>query len=394
MNSRIVALLGTGTNAVYSLLPQFTAMFMLVPEQFGKFSLVYLAYALFGSVCMSAVSEPWVLDIRDRNLNTASTGTAYGRVLGTLSSVAGLVGTVIASLTFGLDVYAIILGTSVALSVLRMGTRYREIVDRRFVRASLADCAGISVFTIALLIGSQANVAELGIVAIAWVSAGLSAMVVGGGVAFAGARAIRFWWYEHRNRSVGLLRDSALGDTSAIGVPYLVAAILTPSGFGIYRAVSNVSAPVRLLLAPMRPALGSIAPARLRGLPLLLLVGVSSGVLGVSTWLILDGVASRGILGAVLLGLSEFAVPVAVFVVANSVVHFYSMVGRLCLDSTWLLIARIGQVAFSVSGPVLGAFHSSLSGAIAGLAICTVCGAVLWVACVLGFGNRDVDVGV
>lgn len=378
---------GMISNALLSLLPQVGAMLLLAPADFGEFSLVYLVFALLGSVCLSTISEPWALRARDVGRNDGDQDSRYVRVLGSLSMTGALVAGVVAATTVKSLVDTLLLAIAVGAAVVRSGLRYREVSVGDFRRALAADSLGILGFLVTIGAMWYVDWINVAAVASAWSLGCLCSMIVSPTIGIASISTLRSWWTHHSFDAKRLLRDSALGDLSAIGTPYILALLLPLGAFGVYRGVSNVSAPVRLVLAPIRPILGRMAPAKLVGTRLMFMVLALGAVAGLVATIVLKAVASRGVLGEVLHELSQYAVPTGLFILGNTVVHFYATIGRLCLSPRSLLVSRLGQVTLSILGPGVGALIAGLGGAIVGLGGATLVAGALWAISVRALGG-------
>jgi hypothetical protein len=168
------------------------------------------------------------------------------------------------------------------------------------------------------------------------------------------------------------------------------APLLGAGGFGIYRGESSAALPVRLVLEPLRAWIG----ARPRGyfrtrLPVLVVV-VSSALLGAAAFLALAVVlpaipVSLGTLDA----LAAFALPAACFVVINLVGQLYYVSSRAHARARSILTVRILQTAAAVALPIGGALALGLLGAIWGFVVSSAVAAIGWVVIAGGRGPEE-----
>lgn len=367
--------LATVASAIITLGIQATAMIALAPEQFGYFSLLYLVAALGGSLMLSVVSEAWA---RSERAQTAETPLSY-------ASAAFYVALFIAVIAGGLALaieplrpFAAIGAIATFATVWRTGARFRSLHEAEWARVLIPDIAGALVAAaagIALVTNYQAS---LGHAIAGWAFASVAAILGTHLYMPLHPRSIRFWCRRHRASIRPLLRDSIIMDASSIGTPYILVPILGVAGFGLYRAVSNVAAPVRLLLNPLRPALSKWPTSQFRRQSVLACVLVLSLMTGACAAATLDWLGDARFSLGTLTALAPYAVPVGIFVAANLCGHLYYLLGRTHNTARRLLTGRLVQTALSVLAPFVGALLHGVPGAIWSYVAATVVSATTW----------------
>lgn len=369
--SSLRLILTSSAAAVATLSVQVLGLITLAPTDFGLFSIVYLAGAFALSLALSVICEaatrsrvetpvPW------RDFGGASTEFAL-----LFAAVAGLA---VAVTDSALTPYWWLVALAIGGSAYRSAARFYAVEhgDTRgsFVGDAVGAVIALGLSAITLLLHSG----ELSWVLGTWAASSLAAAFFSTWPAPVRPGALLRWIRQRRTAIAPLLRDSLIMDASAIGTPYALAPILGVGPFGVYRAVSNVAAPVRLLLNPIRPRI-----ARLRmsapTIGLVLAGGVVFGALAAAALLLLG--ATPWPLGT-LRDLVPFALPTALFVMANMVGHTFYIVSRLRASRRGLLTARMVQTALGVVGPLVGALLAGLSGAIWAYAVSTLLSSVCW----------------
>lgn len=370
------SLLGVAANAGYVLAVQVLAVVTLGPAEYGAFSIQYLLFALASSVGLSVVSEAWTR-AEAQGLGR-SPWVEYGNITGMFSLTAGVLTFAISLLVPGLAPVAFLGGVAVAASVYRSSARFYSMRVGASLGVLPGDIAGllvtVGVWGALLAMGER----SLLMMVIAWTAGALaSALASRWPPVPSTARAMT--WLRARGPQIRpLLRDSLFQDAGAIGTPYALAPMLGFADFGVYRAVSNVAAPVRLVLTPIRPKVAS-APIRSsvsrKSVGLLL---AAAAVFGVASYgvLLLIG-QSDADLGA-LAALSEYAVPTSLFVAANLVGTYLMIVARAHLPARGLWLGRLFHTAVAVVLPIAGVLIAGLPGAIWGYTVCTLVWTLGW----------------
>jgi len=186
------------------------------------------------------------------------------------------------------------------------------------------------------------------------------------------------WIRRHQKSIRPLLVDSLAMDLSAIGTPYALAPLLGVTNFGIYRGVSNVAAPVRLILNPLRPQVSAIDHARLARtstLGLLSVASLATGAAAAAALLLLQRYFPH--LGT-LTELAGFAIPTGAFVAANMLGTSYYLIARNYAPARGIWVGRLVQTVLSTVLPILAALVFGLVGAIWAYTAATLLSAVTW----------------
>ncbi len=371
-SARFHVLLSTAINALGVLLLQLFALVFLDPFSFGAFSLVYLGYAFACSVTYSVLCEAW---LRQRNRLSWS---SFASVLVALSVTFGIAVAALSVAMFDGVAFVLPVFIAVTASTYRVGARYVASVRGELRAVLLPDVAGV----IPLLAAWTASLwNEFSLSEFLWVWAICSlCSLIGSLRPKRFHRSFLVHWIRRHGRDIRvLLADSLLMDLAAIGVPFLLAPVLGLFSFGIYRAVSNAAAPVRLMLNPLRPVIAAqpivnqVGPRRLTGVALL------AALLGSGVTLSLLGLAALGWQIGTLTALAPFALPTGIFVAANFLGHYAYLCGRGSLTGKQLSFGRIVQTSLGIVLPLFGAIVLMLPGAIWGYAMATLVSGLFWV---------------
>lgn len=368
-------ILVTISSALSALAPQTLALVLLAPVDFGHFSIVYLVYAFGVSVSASVVSEPWhIRALDERPLDW----TAY--ILGNLS-VSAIVATLSFATAAGLGTplpHCIVLALAASMGVYRASARYYLVQRNSLKRAAAADLVFVTIILGATVFLRVHHHDELLSIYIAWAAAGIFSIALlprPRGI----AKSPLAWVRTHRVHIRRLLPESLLMDVGAIFTPALLAPVLGAAAFGTYRAVSNVAAPVRLILNPLRPQIISnrdsthqVAQRHLR------YVIVSGLLLGTTAAGALQAIDAWKLKLGVLDSLAPFSFAVGIVVSSNFVGHYSYIQARSRLDSRELLFARVVQTILVSSFPIIGVLSFALPGAIWATTLASVLVAVLW----------------
>lgn len=372
----------TASNAVFSLSVQLLGLVTLAPSAFGVFSLQYLVFALGVSVSLSTVSEPWLRT--DLAKGHRSSWPDYSNALIYLS-VATAVATAILSLIVpGLAMVAATGAVAAGANVYRSGARYHQVRTGRWRIVLTADVLGV-VVTVAVwaALFFATDLDRLLVLSLAWMFGGLAAAAAAQRPSLRGPGSVLVWFRLHREHIIPLLKDSSLMDVGSIATPFAVAPLLGLADFGVYRAVSNVAAPVRLVLNPLRPVLAGAPLPTFRSIRRVVLVVALSIGFGAAAAVALLIIGSLDIQLGSLTALTEYAIPTGLFVSANFLTLFYYMIARAHLTGNALLAGRIVQTILAILLPITGALVAQLNGAIWFYAVGTALGGVFWVVIVL-----------
>jgi O-antigen/teichoic acid export membrane protein len=361
--------------ALLGALVPIVALLLLEPAKYGAFSTIYLLFAYGVSLQYSVVSEAWAR--ARRKYRKATAWANYSTALFVLAATVAIVAFLVSLLVPELQAVAGWLGAAVFLSVYRSGARYYWMSLGMVRRVICSDLFGIAAFVGAfiLLRGSEPIV----VLAIAWsLSALASAVGVGLPALHRGAGPL-LWWRTHKREIGPLLSDSTLMDLGAIGAPFLLVGFMGAANFGLYRGIANAAMPVRLVLDPLRPALGRRPQAFFFGKSALWLIGITTLVVATACYVALEFLVSGfSIRLGTLSELSVFALPSATFAAASFVGTLYYIVCRTNSDRRTIMTGRICQTVVVMALPVLGFATLGLEGAIWGFAISASVSAVIW----------------
>lgn len=360
-------------NGVGALAPQIVALLSLGNVAFGQFSVGYLAFSLASSMLLSILCDSWVIVPPEQRSGGWS---AYSRLLTTISIVFGLlcgiIGLLFVDIAFGLATAACVL-----LATYRAGTRYLLFVWRRWREAIFSDSLVIAA-TLGVFFASSALFGpSTWTVMAAWGGGSLAGSLVIGLPRFGPLVAMR--WVRENGRTIGpLVADAALMDVSAIGTPYLLLPQLGYGGFGLYRAISNLAAPLRLLLTPLRPLILA-APRRSlawRFTVMIFAIGLCGGAAMAG---VLFGLMHSGLTLGMLTGLGPFWFSAGLYGLATLLLIYYSMLCRAFGQPRVLLSGRVTQTILGVFGPTLGFLLGDVPGAILGFAVASLASGFAWI---------------
>jgi hypothetical protein len=362
---------------VNSIAVQAVAVLTLTSADYGHFSLLYIGYAWFVSLTYSVVAEPWLREWRRDGLAAWSD---YSSVTVALAAAAG-----IPALTVGLFLGEWVATTMAALAtsfaVYRLASRFHEVVAGTHTRVWVPDALGA--FAMVAAWGVASRIADaLTAVAIGWLASSIIAAMTSRLPRGFSIRRIREW-ISARGRSIrALLADSLLQDVSTVALPFVLAPILGLRAFGVYRALASAALPVRLILLPIRPSIGTL-PRRYFARPRALFsaTGAAIGLAAVTSgalFLLASGVLKPGSPLAIL-G-SDYAVAVGIFILFNAVGTLYYFVARAHFRAGPLLWVRIEQMIGAVAAPIVGYAALGLDGVIWGSVLAAAVHAAVLVA--------------
>jgi hypothetical protein len=364
------------SGATYSALIPIVALILLSPAQYGIFSIPYLIFSFGLSLQLSIVTEAWTR----RRLGgfDVSGWSDFWSALMFLSALLGFGASAVAALTLGLSSPWWLAGLAVAVALLRNGARYFDLATNRGNAILFADLCGIVAFVAGLLV-LLAYTDPFAAVVGAWFASGFASLLWTGSRMWNFGGGPRSWVRVHKQQIRPLLVDSLLLDAGSIGSPLLLAPFLGATNFGIYRGISNVALPVRLILEPLRPSIGGQRPDSVFARRTLVFVLGLSSALAVACYLALELVVPLLKLQTSTLGvLADYALPSSLFVLANFVGHYYYIVCRARATQSQILAGRLAQTIGAISLPILGFIALDLIGAIWGFVAATSVSALLW----------------
>lgn len=351
-----------------------TALLTLGARPFGQFSVVYLLFAWGLSLQLSICSEPFVRH-RIEHGTTEEQRRGFRAASATVGATLGVIaGSVAAAMwSWGLAVVTVV---AVAGTIVRIGSRYQAVVERGLRAAARGDALFVLGFATTLALG-RGHVGGTSLVLLAWAVGAVASVVLGSGVPVPRPRLVRRWVRTHSASIRPLLKDSLVLDTSAIGGAYLLLPLLSVQEFGVYRAVSNVATPARLVTDAVRPLIGRPMSHRRQRLMLAGVLALGAAATVVATLALLAVDRADLDLGVVN-DLAPYAVQTGVFVGASVVGAIFYFRARAHGTSRQLWRGRLLQSGSALAGPLLGAATAGLTGAITGTAIAAAFGAAVW----------------
>lgn len=368
-----------GTGAMYSLLMPLAALTLLAPLEYGIFSASYLVFAFGVSLQYSIVSEAWA---RRRNrLQGEFEWVSYSSILLALSAAIGCVLALSAVVFSAWALELVVLALGALAGTFRSGSRYFVVAHSRFPRTTVADVTAIITFGLAFILFVPFPIFLR--LSLSWTLANLVAVLV--------LRVPRFVWSIPRNW-VGerwadirpLIMDSLLLDFSAIAVPYLLIGKLGLSDFGVYRGISSAAVPVRLVVDPIRPALGRVTPKamlRFRSMVFWVIASTLLGILVAGGLDFLHGVPE--LRGSTISVLSLYSLQAGLYTALSFLTMVFYIVARTQASGRSVVVARILQTIAAVVLPLLGAYLYGLSEAVWAYVWSTFVGFIVWFAVVI-----------
>lgn len=361
-------------NGIAALSPQILGLLTLSSREFGVFSVGYLIFAFGSSVMLSILCDPWVMS---RPFRSVEGWRIYSTILVTLCLI-------FACLSFGISILVsgdwivsslTVLGVSFGLG--RVGLRHLLVFQRDWKVVFYLDFAAIFGTFLGFMVGYLFNLNELSIVLFAWAGGGACGSIAGGVPGFALGASIT-WLKAHRKTIRRLLSDSLVMDAASIGTPYLLLPLLGLGGFGIYRAVSNLSAPIRLALSPIRSlVLSNTALVGSRKVGTML--GFVAFIVSLTGGLLMVLVENRGWVLGVLSDVAVYAVPTGIFLFSSVLISVYPLICRAEGTSKIIAVGRGIQSVAGVVLPVVGYFSAGISGSVWGLALGALVSGTAWV---------------
>lgn len=370
-SSVLLSVLLYGVGAAFA---QVVALLSLNSGEYGQFSVLYLGYALGASFLLSTVSEAWAR--KDHAADAATylaTTSLVAVVFGVLTASAGALSGIAlpAAAISGLGVYTSAMWSSI---------HYRLSVELAWRRLAISDATALVVSLLALVAAFATGFRGLVTVLAVWALYGAVAMVTSRSFALPSVRATRSWFRSHHQQIRALLPDSMLLDLGSVGTPLVLFPLMSAAPFGVYRAISNVAFPVRLILATVRPLLSRAPLSRARRLSTAAALAGASAVLGFFAGICLVLVALYLPILGVLAELRPYAVHAGVFVAATTFNTLIYIFCRIWATGPRLMLGRFLQTAIMGCAPLVGFFGFSVEGAITGFVV----GALL--ICLVWFG--------
>ncbi len=366
--------LGTLLNAASILLLQILALVTLAPTEFGRFSALYLVSALSTSVLLSVVCEAW------QRCRPQAAWKEYGATLFWLSVASAVITVVLCQLVPGLRGISYLGAAAVGFASYRTGARYFALQQRSLKLVLPGDVLSVLVLSVGwiLYIFTDSLAVTSAHIVLLWAVSSVVSAIASKPVSSVRITAVRWWMAYHKKEIKTLLADSSILDASAIGTPYVLLPMLGVAGFGIYRALSNIAGPVKLLLFPLRPLFSSYSLLKFAGL--LSLLGMSSiaGLLGALAYACLRVLELSAVELGTLTALMPHAGLASIFVGATFLNGVFYLVGRTHFSRKMLLSGRLVTSFIGIVLPVSGAVLWGLGGALLGVTVGTTAGALVW----------------
>ncbi|MCB8045844.1 hypothetical protein JM654_21960 [Microbacterium oxydans] len=277
--SSLRLILTSSAAAVATLSVQVLGLITLAPTDFGLFSIVYLAGAFALSLALSLICEAATRSRQDVPTSWPDFSGASTEFALIFAAVSALV----VSLTNSpLTPYWWLIALAIGGSAYRSTARFYAVENGDTRGSVLGDAIAAIVAVVLSVVTLALHSGELSWVLGTWAASSVVAAVFSRWPALGRPGVLVRWTRQRWTAIAPLVRDSLIMDASSIGTPYALAPILGVGPFGVYRAVSNVAAPVRLLLNPIRPRI-----ARLR---------MSAATVGavVAGGIVLGGLAAGG----------------------------------------------------------------------------------------------------
>lgn len=358
----------------------FSAIVLLKPAEYGAFSLFYLVGAFANSLQLSVVSETWVRT--QRGTSNAAPWAEYANATLFMAIIGGGAASAVALASSELDGLAFVVFLGVLSQVYRNGTRFRSLRNRQWRWVLPADITGAAVTMIALAV-LFFGITDVGLkeVVYAWSGTKLITLLGSRPPVRLSLRGFIDWCRSRRMQIRTLVADSAMSDLAGIGTPFALLPIIGVSNLGIYRAVSNVAAPMRAVLAPLRPTLTSLPTRSLSSAKFGLGVVGAALVGAAATTGGLYLVAQTGWDTRTLGFLTPFAPAVGVYVFGMVVSAIFIIVVRQVARTKVVLTTRVVGSTLEVLLPIGGALVWGLEGAIWAYAIQAILvGGLWWIA--------------
>ncbi|WP_431245438.1 hypothetical protein [Leifsonia xyli] len=280
---------------------------------------------------------------------------------------------------------AAVSGLAVGTATYRVGARYFAMHHREYRWVVPADFANVLVLVVGwgLFLFARESF-SLTTVMVVWAASSVVSAALSRPATGYAPRLIPSWLRTHNHEIKTLLGDSVLLDASGIGTPYALIPILGVNGFGVYRALSNVSGPVKLLLTPVRPLFAGVdARGFARARSVALFVGLSA-VIGAVCYAAIVVLELTGLQIGTLTALTDYAWEAGVFVGATFLNGVYYLLARTHFSRRRLLSARAATSLTGIVLPIAGGLLFGIHGAIIAVTITTVVIAVVWIVLLFG----------
>lgn len=365
-------------SALNVLFLQMAPLLLLEPLNFGYYSIIQLMVILGSSVSLALINEA---DVRRINSGfQVSSWRDFSAITFWLSLVFFLLTLSVSLIYDQLRENAILWAFGVGFAVYRGAARYRLTQEKLITRLVIGDISGIILIitTISWLYHLNSGLWTLTDILVLWLAAQLIGTMFTKFPSSINPFRVARWLRDRKRQIFALMPDSFLQDMGSFWGPYMIALILDVQSLGIYRAVTTVAAPIRLILTPLRPIFAKHASGTKFSLGTLGVVSGISIVSGVLAALALHVLSFEGDAFGVLGELSVFVTPVGVYVAGNFLSYFYSIKGRAVLPALILIRTRIVQAILLGLLPLLGASLCGLEGAVWALSCGSIGVGFIW----------------
>lgn len=366
MARRRVLLTSTLINAVWTTLVQGIAILMLTPFEYGQFAAVYILFAVLNIFVLAVVSDAWA---RANNRGASPAGwSQYSSALVLLLVISSIL-LVPILLIMGLGLLTIPLSIAILSAAYRGGARYYAVSSGSGKFLVAPDVVAVIAMLLVYLL-LRLSVPELSAICWAWAAGSLGSAVMSRRPSKYSAGGSKRWLARHAGDIKLLLFDSFAVEGASLGIPLLLAGMMGPARFGIYRSISSTGIPIRLVLNPIRPLLTKRSPQFFTKPKVLFAVCCCGLALGGGVFALLSLISGLDLVeGSTLAELSSYALLASVYVACNLVSSFYYISNRTHLTGRRVVMLRILQSSVSVVGPLAGYFLGMLDGAIAGFVL-------------------------
>lgn len=383
-----------GASSLFVMLLQLTPFLSLNAQEFGYYSIIQLIYILGTSTSLSLINEA------DFRLSRDSQIKSDWKDFSAISFwVSILFATIAIAVTWNIPAlrnWSLLAALIVGTAVYRGTVRYRLVHEKLIKRLIFGDLLGVLAYISSGFWFYFSFQSEFGLreILLTWmIGQGLSTLFTRFPRSINPVRALK--WIKNRRKQIGVLApDSALQDVGSVWGPTFIAIVLDIISLGIYRAVTTVAAPIRLVLTPLRPLLAGQSLTKQYTWGSFGKVSLTAFCLGSVSIFVLLAVEVTGYRIGVLNDLAPFALPVGLYVASNFINFFYSVQARVTLPATKLLLTRALQAVSLGLAPVLFATVLGLSGAIWGLGIGSAILSVMWIFMLKTYGNASLKVKI
>lgn len=385
-NTRSLIAYSTVLYGLGTLFLQLLGVFSLDAADYGIFSALYLGFALTSALLQSVLLDAWSIEgLRHRALDEWPT---FSNVLLQFASGSLVFGIGLSLLVARTSTVAVLLGSgAIALATYRTGFRFFHARRGEWFLVIVSDSLSLLGTIGGWFMSHHIGLAGYEVVLFAWVF-GLTLSLTRTRLPALRGPGVVGWVRGHRRDVAPLLGDTVLMEGSAVGTPYILAVVMSMSEFGVYRAVSTVSSPIRLLFAAVKPALASGNGSRFWGWRFNAVVGSVSVITGVLVHVALSGLPRLQISLGVASDLVPYSEAVGVYACGSILLQYYYLLCRSRGVYRAVVAVRPLQTAVGVGCPIGGFAVGGLAGAIWGFSAATVIAGLAWMIAGLRWGVK------